>query len=95
MKKLLVFIVCISLLLTPIGCGAKAKKPTPAPARPLVVGFYVNDTGTYDSLKSLTAHANLINEIHPQWYHVKPDGSMEKNCNAADYLLLPVSMASR
>jgi spore germination protein YaaH len=35
----------------------------------------------YDSLPSLKAHADLLNEIHPQWYNVSPDGSIQKNVN--------------
>lgn len=46
-----------------------------------MVGFYVNDLNRYDSLPSVKAHADLINEIHPLWYHVSPDGSLKKEVN--------------
>jgi spore germination protein YaaH len=71
--------------MTASGCSTAAKKPlseTNPPGavstRPTVVGYYVNDVGHFDSLPSLKAHADLLNEIHPLWYHVSPDGSMKK-----------------
>ncbi|HWP98660.1 MAG TPA: glycosyl hydrolase family 18 protein [Syntrophomonadaceae bacterium] len=85
MKRLFAFFICISIVFGAFGCAGTAKKPlskTAAKPRPEVIGFYVNGTGQYDSLKSLSAHADVIDEIHPQWYHVKPDGSIEKTVNS-------------
>lgn len=88
MKRILSIVLCAILVLTASGCGAAAKKrlsdtlPKTGDARPIVVGYYVNDAGHYDSLPSLKTHVNLINEIHPLWYHVSTDGSLKKEVNA-------------
>jgi spore germination protein YaaH len=41
-----------------------------------------NPGGTDDSFPSLQAHADLLNEISPLWYHVRTDGSLDKEVNA-------------
>lgn len=66
------------LVLTAIGC---AKMQKPFVSRPSVGGFYVNDPGGNDSFTSLKAHAQLLNEIYPLWYHVKSDGSLKEEPN--------------
>lgn len=84
MKKLLS--VCILLIFVVCGCSSAAKKPLesqqqPQAAksdRPIVASYYVNDNSNVsNSLAALKAHAALINEIHPMWYHVRPDGSLQ------------------
>jgi len=88
MKRILSLIICMILFVTLPGCSVAAKKPlsdtTPktGSSRPLIVGYYVNDVGHFDSLPSLKAHADLLNEIHPLWYHVSPDGSLTKEVTA-------------
>jgi hypothetical protein len=89
MKKILSFFICMILVIAASGCSAGAKKPLKATdppvavsTRPSVVGYYVNDVGHYDSLPSLKSHADLLNEIHPLWYHVSPDGSLKKEVNS-------------
>jgi len=82
MKKAAALLLCIILLAVTVGCSKAGKKPlNDRPARPTVVGYYANDIGGYDSLPSLKAHADLLNEIHPLWYHVNPDGSISKEIN--------------
>jgi spore germination protein len=87
MKKILSSFICMILVIVASGCSAGAKKPLTktnpgvVSTRPLVVGYYVNDLGYFDSLPSLKAHADLLNEIHPLWYHVSPDGSLKKEVN--------------
>lgn len=83
MKKAAALLLCLVLLTTVIGCAKTSKKPfnLKADARPVVVGYYANDIGGYDSLPSLKAHADLLNEIHPLWYHVNPDGSLTREIN--------------
>jgi spore germination protein YaaH len=84
MKKILTFFVCIILITAVFGCASKSNKPflkTGMKNRPLVVGYYVNDPNGYNSLHSLQNHAALLNEIHPLWYHVKTDGSLQKEVN--------------
>jgi spore germination protein YaaH len=41
----------------------------------------MNDPGGFDSLPSLIAHGNVINEVYPLWYHVKQDGSLREEPN--------------
>lgn len=82
MKKAAAWILCLTLLAGMSGCSKANKKPFgDKPVRPTVVGYYANDIGGYDSLPSLKAHAGLLNEIHPLWYHVNTDGSLEKEIN--------------
>lgn len=84
MKRLLTFIFCIMLVVTAFGCGIKSKdpltknKPLVAKDRPVVTAYYVNDSSKFDPIPALKAHADLINEIHPLWYHVRADGSLKK-----------------
>lgn len=79
-KKVLLLILSFLLAAT-LGCAKAAKKPAPAPARPGVSGFYVNDPGGFDSLASLQAHSDVLNEIYPLWYHVRRDGSLQEEPN--------------
>lgn len=85
MKKIVSLILCLILVMGASGCSSAAKKPYSntglKSTRPDVVGYVVNDMGRYDSLPSIKAHANLLNEIHPLWYHVSPDGSLKKEVN--------------
>lgn len=82
MKKAAALLLCILILTATAGCSKTGKKPFYIkPTRPIVVGYYANDIGGYDSLPSLKAHADLLNEIHPLWYHVNPDGSLIKEIN--------------
>lgn len=88
MKKILSFFICMILVIGASGCSTAAKKPVPntnppgtVSTRHTVVGYYVNDVGHFDSLPSLKAHADLLNEVHPLWYHVSPDGSIKKEVN--------------
>lgn len=84
MKKILTFFVCITLLTSVFGCTSKSKKPylkAGLKHRPLVVGYYANDPTGFDSLVSLKNHSALVNEIHPLWYHVQSDGSIQKEVN--------------
>lgn len=76
------------LIATPLGCLTQNNKTRPAPTnrqqqqkRPDVGGFYVNEPGGFDSLPSLKAHSNILNEIYPLWYHVRPDGSLQEEPN--------------
>lgn len=76
---LITFLVILAMLVTAaVGC-AKAKKPPLS--RPGVGGFYVNDPGGFDSLPSLKAHSDVLTEIYPLWYHVRPDGSLKEEPN--------------
>jgi len=82
MKRLTAMLLCLLFLVSCVGCSQGNKKPFKAmKTRPVVVGFYANDIGGYDSLPSLKAHAGLLNEIHPLWYHVNPDGSFTSEIN--------------
>ncbi len=84
MKRILSLFICMILFITVPGCSGAAKKPLTdtnsktGSTRPIIVGYYVNDVGHFDSLPSLKAHADLLNEIHPLWYHVATDGSLKK-----------------
>jgi len=81
-KRLTALLLCLLLLATCVGCSKGNKKLLgDTKVRPIVVGFYANDIGGNDSLPSLKDHANLLNEIHPLWYHVNPDGSLTKEIN--------------
>ena len=91
-NKLISLLIALCLAVTPLGCSLtnnkSGTKPLPAPARtkskvkrPEVGGFYVNDPGGFDSLPSLKAHSNIVDEIYPLWYHVKPDGSLREEPN--------------
>lgn len=83
MKRSAALLMCLILLTTAAaGCSKASKKPfSPKADRPIVVGYYANDIGGYDSLPSLKAHADLLNEIHPLWYHINSDGSISKEIN--------------
>ena len=79
MKKFTVLIIVLALLLLPLGCSiGKKTLPSPARQRPAVGGFYVNEPGPNDSLPSLRGHSNVLDEIYPLWYHVRPDGSLKE-----------------
>lgn len=83
-RRILTFFFCIILMITVFGCASKNTKPflkAGLKKRPLVVGYYMNDPGGYDSLYSLQKHAALLNEIHPLWYHVRTDGSIQNEVN--------------
>jgi spore germination protein YaaH len=86
MKRILSLFICMILIVGASGCSGASKKPldpnAAATTRPIVVGYYANDAGQFDSLPSVKAHSNLLNEIHPLWYHVSPDGSLKKEINA-------------
>jgi spore germination protein YaaH len=41
-----------------------------------------NPGGSDDSFPSLQAHVALLNEISPLWYHVRTDGSLDKEVNS-------------
>lgn len=77
---LTVFLALAVVLALAAGC-AKMQKPYVS-SRPAVGGFYVNDPGGNDSFPSLKAHSDLLDEIYPLWYHVKPDGSLKEEPNA-------------
>lgn len=82
MFRILSCLFCVVVSVAVWGCSNPAEKPGQNQnLRPTVVGFYVNDLNRYDSLPSVKAHADLINEIHPLWYHVSPDGSLKKEVN--------------
>ena len=89
-NKLIYFLIVILLAIIPLGCGLtnnnSGGKPLPAPVRtkmkrPDVGGFYVNEPGPFDSLPSLKTHSNVVDEVYPLWYHVKPDGSLGEEPN--------------
>lgn len=82
MKRVLTLLICMILVLTATGCARKPAEKPLMKNRPAVIGYYANDIGGYDSYPSLKAHASLLNEIHPLWYHVSPDGSVQKEVNA-------------
>ncbi|MGE5416733.1 MAG: glycosyl hydrolase family 18 protein [Acidobacteriota bacterium] len=79
-QKTSCLLLCCLLIISVIGCNA-AKKPITS-SRPMVGGYYVNEPYGVDSLPSLKAHSDILNEISPLWYHVKPDGSLAKDVNA-------------
>jgi len=83
-RKLTLFVLVLAIIAAAFGCTAKAKKPltTPKPARPEVGGFYMNDPGGNDSLPSLKARSDVLNEVYPLWYHVRADGSLKEEPNA-------------
>lgn len=77
---LLLAIFIIAVLFT--WCGKitspkpEEQKAQPAPYRPVINGFYTNGRGPGSSYSSLEAHAGLIDEISPLWYHVGKDGTL-------------------
>jgi spore germination protein YaaH len=82
MKRYCALLICLVLLVSTAGCGGGIQKPM-FKARPEVDAFYVNDPGGgTDSFPSLQSHGSDLNEISPLWYHVKPDGTIQKEVNA-------------
>lgn len=87
LKKLWVLLMFFTLAAIPLGCLTNNKTTRPAPVRktqqyrPMVNAFYVNDPGGFDSLPSLKAHRDMLDEISPLWYHVRPDGSIQEEPN--------------
>jgi spore germination protein YaaH len=64
------------------GCHGGLQKPM-FQARPQVDAYYMNNPGgSDDSFPSLQAHTDVLNEISPLWYHVKTDGSLDKEVNS-------------
>jgi spore germination protein len=82
LKKFVLSIIVLAIILIPLGCGI-SKKTLPAPnrQRPEVGGFYVNEPGPNDSFPSLRLHGNILSEVYPLWYHVRPDGSLKEEPN--------------
>jgi Predicted glycosyl hydrolase len=79
MKKLTLLMIILTLLAIPLGCNfGKKTLPAPTRQRPEVGGFYVNEPGPNDSLPSLKGHSNVLDEVYPLWYHVRPDGSLKE-----------------
>jgi spore germination protein YaaH len=79
-KYAALLIICLFPILAAGGCGG-ARKPLLG-GRPSVDAYYLNEPGGLDSFPSLKAHSDLLNEISPLWYSVKPDGSLQKEVNA-------------
>jgi spore germination protein len=79
-KKMLLIMVTV-FLLSSMGCSGVARKPLLGMKRLGVSGFYVNEPGGNDSYRSLTLHADVLNEIYPLWYHVRTDGSLKAEVN--------------
>lgn len=85
-KRLLPLWIATFLAFTMLGCSlfGTQNKANPSPVRANsfhACGFYVNDPGGFDSLPSLKAHSNVLDEINPLWYHAKPDGSLVEDSN--------------
>ncbi len=78
-RKFATLSICLLLMLSVGGCAAE-RKPL-FKTRPGVDAYYISEPGGIDSWPSLQAHADLLNEISPLWYHVKPDGSLQKEVN--------------
>ena len=77
-KKWRVWLAVLCLTLAAIGCDRKTLPSPTRSHRPEVGGFYVNEPSGFDSLPSLRAHSNVLDELYPLWYHVGPDGSLEE-----------------
>lgn len=78
-KKYATLLICLLLIVFTSGCTAQ-RKPL-FKARPGVDAYYISEPGGLDSFSSLQTHADLLNEISPLWYHVRPDGSLQKEVN--------------
>ncbi len=78
-KYAVLLVICLATVLAASNC-AGLRKPFFS-TRPNVDAYYVNDPGGLDSLPSLQAHSDLLDEISPLWYSVRPDGSLDKEVN--------------
>ena len=78
-RRCYVLAICLFLIASS-GCGGhKLSLQT----RPDVDAYYINNPGgSDDSFPSLQAHVALLNEISPLWYHVRADGSLDKEVNS-------------
>jgi spore germination protein YaaH len=81
-KRFCVLAICLLLIATVSGCSGGSQKSL-LQTRPEVDAYYMNDPGqTDDSFPSLQAHSDVLNEISPLWYHVRADGSLDKDVNS-------------
>lgn len=81
-RRYCVLAICLFLIASVSGCGGGLRKPL-LQTRPEVDAYYMNNPGgSDDSFPSLQAHSDLLNEISPLWYHVRTDGSLDKEVNS-------------
>ncbi len=74
LRRYCALLICLFFIVSASGCGRGLRKQVDA--------YYLNNPGeSDDSFPSLRAHSDVLNEISPLWYHVRPDGSLDKEVN--------------